>query len=167
MSNTICIKHGSDEPADGALQPYELGYSDNGNLYIGIPSGNNSTTKKICDSTFFDFFSINDKGYPQISSNRFTLNPMHTVGDDGIRDTDRIAILRPDGAGFQFRTINKSDFISQLSLFTTSGGTVSGALTVNGPLITNSYGNKDPNTAGTNGAALSGTTGQLYFVVTE
>jgi hypothetical protein len=30
-----------------------------------------------------------------------------------------------------------------------------------------SYGTKDPNTAGTNGAALSGTTGQLYFVITE
>jgi hypothetical protein len=30
-----------------------------------------------------------------------------------------------------------------------------------------SYGTKDPNTAGTNGAALSGTTGQLYFVIAE
>lgn len=166
MSNTICIKHGTDAPADGKLNPYELGYSDNGSLYIGIPSGNNSITKKICDSAFFDFFSINNSGYPQISSDDFTLYPMYTVGSNGILSTDRIAILRSNGGGYQFRTINKDDFISQLNLLTTSGGTVSGTLTLNGALVTTSYGTKDPNTAGTNGAALSGTTGQLYFVIT-
>ena len=163
MSNTICIKHGTDAPDDGKLNPYELGYSDNGILYIGVPSDNNSITKKICDSAIFDFFSIND-GYPQISSDKFTLNPMHTTGGT-LNTTDRIAILRQNGGGFQFRTIALADFPGALNLLTTSGGTVSGTLTVNGALVTTSYGNEDPNTAGTNGAALSGTKGQLYFVV--
>lgn len=33
--NTILIKHGSGAPSDGTLKNYELGYVDNGALYIG------------------------------------------------------------------------------------------------------------------------------------
>lgn len=45
MSNTICIKHGSEVPGKGVLQPYELGYvTSTGMLVIGDLDG---TAKEI------------------------------------------------------------------------------------------------------------------------
>ena len=40
MSNIITIKHGSSAPGKDVLQPYELGYADNGGLFIGGSDGN-------------------------------------------------------------------------------------------------------------------------------
>ena len=52
MANTIQIKHGSSEPQNGILQPYELGYNINNNeLYIGLPDG---TAKKINEIQVID-----------------------------------------------------------------------------------------------------------------
>lgn len=52
MANTIQIKHGSSEPENGILQPYELGYNINNNgLYIGLPDG---TAKKINEIQVID-----------------------------------------------------------------------------------------------------------------
>lgn len=39
MANIFIIKHGAEKPADGTLQPYELGYADDGGLFIGGPNG--------------------------------------------------------------------------------------------------------------------------------
>ena len=45
MSNVIQIKHGTNKPADGILQPYELGYADNDGLFIGNKNGNTAEIK--------------------------------------------------------------------------------------------------------------------------
>lgn len=39
MANIFTIKHGAVKPANGTLQPYELGYADDGGLFIGGPNG--------------------------------------------------------------------------------------------------------------------------------
>ena len=51
MSNIITIKHGSGAPGKDVLQPYELGYADNGGLFIGGSDGNAiSITPKVAES---------------------------------------------------------------------------------------------------------------------
>ena len=40
MNNIIQIKHGRQKPGNGTLAPYELGYAENGGLFIGDENGN-------------------------------------------------------------------------------------------------------------------------------
>ena len=54
MSNVIQIKHGASVPGDGVLAPYELGYADDGGLYIGVPSGDSTISKKINGENQFE-----------------------------------------------------------------------------------------------------------------
>ena len=37
------LRHGGSVPPDGALLPYELGYTDTGELYIGLPKNTDDT----------------------------------------------------------------------------------------------------------------------------
>lgn len=37
------LRHGDSAPPDGALLPYELGYTDTGELYIGLPNNTDDT----------------------------------------------------------------------------------------------------------------------------
>lgn len=64
MSNVIQIKHGASAPGDGVLAPYELGYADDGGLYIGVPSGDSTISKKINGENQFEnvlYFDEKDK----------------------------------------------------------------------------------------------------------
>lgn len=38
MANIFTIKHGAAKPVNGTLEPYELGFADNGGLFIGGPN---------------------------------------------------------------------------------------------------------------------------------
>ena len=186
MSNTICIKHGANAPSNGVLQPFELGYvTSTGTLVIG---DSNKNTKQL------NYLPINDDGYITSTGNVSMLssgsypkwyikaseyNSAVSYGMQGSNGQACIFEYAPDSPTYYEKynlpqpatglTTNKT-----YTILTTKGGTFggnftfSGQLTANGAIVVDdtSYGTKDPNTAGTNGAALSGTTGQLYFVVT-
>lgn len=156
MANTIQIKHGATAPNDGALQPYELGYSEDGSLYIGIPSGGSSVTKKIYDTNINNNIYINSKGYLAIKlrSDCFSFETMYTT-----TSVYRVAAIN---SSFQFQTITKDNFIKDLSLLTTSGGAVDTLEVTNGLIVgEDNYGTDNPNDIG-----KTGVVGQLYFVVT-
>ena len=152
--NTILIKHGTGVPGAGKLQNYELGYVNGGALYIGY----NNQSVQLTDPKTIGL--VNANNYLQLPAVTATTS-----------NTGRILVCDSSGIVYYKTAANIRSEIGALS---TGGGTISGNLTVSGKLTANgtivvdtdSYGYKDPNTAGTNGAALSGTTGQLYFVVT-
>lgn len=61
MSNTICIKHGTNAPSNGVLQSYELGYvTSTGTLVIGDA---NKNTKSL------NYLSVSDDGYINTTDN--------------------------------------------------------------------------------------------------
>lgn len=186
MSNTICIKHGANAPSNGILQPFELGYiTSTGTLVIGDA---NKKTKPL------NYLSVDSDGYITSTGNVSMLstddypkwyikaseyNSAVSYGMQGSNGQACIFEYAPDSPTYYERynlpqpaislTANKT-----YAILTTKGGTFdgnftfSGKLTANGAVVVDdtSYGTKDPNTAGTDGTALSGTTGQLYFVVT-
>ena len=154
MSNIIQIKHGTTAPGNNVLSPYELGYSDDGSLYIGIPSGENSTTKKIYDTRINDSIYINDEGFLTIKIDSKSLDFTTTY------TTNTVNMIVTLDDMLQIKTISPTNFIQNMGLLTTSGGTVD-TLTVTNHFIvsSNNYGKNVPTTAGK--------TGQLYFVLTE
>ena len=186
MSNIIQIKHGANAPSNGVLQPYELGYvTSTGRLVIGDA---NKNTKSL------NYLPVNNDGYIDTTGNVSMLstgeypkwyikaseyNSAVSYGMQGSTGQACIFEYAPNVPTYYEKynlpapstslTANKT-----YTILTTKGGTFSGnftfsgKLTANGAIVvdTDSYGDKDPNTAGTNGVALSGVTGQLYFVVT-
>lgn len=172
MANTIKIKHGASMPTTQQLEPYELGYFvklnpetedylKSGNLYIRQQLKNNSgltTEDKIIQLTGLAATGlVNDNNYLQLPAIAAATS-----------NTGRILVA--DGTIVYYKT--PADILSEIGALSTGGGTVSGNLTIsgkltaNGGLVTNSYGKTNPNIAN-NGQPLSGTAGQLYFVVTE
>lgn len=147
MSNTIQIKHGSGNPA-GKLQPYELGYSDDGCLYIGTDK---NTVAKLTDT----------KVTGLVNSNNYLVLPTITNANS---DTDKFLVCDSSGQ-VKFRT--GENILSDIGALSTSGKNATDSLTVNEDLITKTlilkegnWGNIDPNDA-----EIAGTNGQLYFVL--
>ena len=197
MSNTICIKHGTNVPSNGTLQPYELGYvTSTGMLVIGQEDG---SIKK------FNHLQLDDNGYIPIlySSNNLTListadNPKFWVEASEKGTKGSFGIQGSNGQIYMLAYPSNSQYYERYSLpapstsltddktytiLTTKGGTfagnftfsntvkVNGTLTANGGIIvdTDSYGYYDPNgvPGDSSKPAKDGVTGQLYFVLVE
>lgn len=118
MSNVIQIKHGTGNPA-GKLQPYELGYSDDGCLYIGTDK---NTAAKLS----------NPKTIELVNSNNYLVLP--TITNAG-SDTDKFLVCDNNG-WVKFRT--GADILSDIGAFPASGGVL---ITTEG-----NWGEVDPNT---------------------
>lgn len=186
--NTIKIKHGANAPSNGTLQSYELGYvTSTGTLVIGDA---NKNTKAL------NYLQLDSNGYiPVLYSNgNLSLNSTADNPKIWIEASEKgtkcsYGIQGSNGQAYVLEYAPNSTYYERYNLpspstslaedktytiLTTKGGTFGGNFTFNGKLTANgaiivddsSYGTKDPNIAGTNGIALSGTTGQLYFVVT-
>lgn len=155
MSNVIQIKHGTTAPADGILQPYELGYADNGYLYIGgIPTEEvpSAPAIQLSDANLFKYITIdNENQQIKISSHCFTFNPMYVFPSS--TTLQNLASLRGIGGGFQIETVSAEKLITDFKLFATDGALIVGE---------NNYGTENPNDAG-----IAGVAGQLYFVLAE
>lgn len=161
MANTIQIKRGSSEPSLTQLESYELGYVNNGNLYIRETIKDNSgnvTSDKIVQLTGLAATGLLNKyGYLQLPVVASTNS-----------NTGRILVASSSGVVYYKTPANILSEIGALS--TANGGTiakdltVTGKITANGTIIVNnkSYGTTDPNTAN-----IPGTLGQLYFVLVE
>lgn len=159
MANTIQIKRGSSKPSLTQLEPYELGYVNNGNLYIRETIKDNSgnvTSDKIVQLTGLAATGLlNGYGYLQLPVVASTNS-----------NTGRILVASSSGAVY-YKT--PANILSEIGALSTGGGTISGNLTISGRLTANgtivvdtdSYGTTNPNDAG-----ITGTTGQLYFVIT-
>lgn len=168
--NTILIKHGSDAPSKGTLQNYELGYVDNGALYIGY----NNQSVKLTDPRLLNL--LDSDGYldiPNLPAAGKAQTKVLVANDNNVVYSRTPAQIRSDIGAFASSGGTVSGATTFNSTVTVKGKltvnnpvTISGLLTANGAIVVDedSYGDKDPNTAGTNGAALPGTTGQLYFV---
>lgn len=148
--NTIKIKHGSSAPTTSNLAPFELGYVKGGALYI-----NN-------DGTITQLTGLAATGL--VNANSYLKLPAVAATTS---NTGRILVTDSTGIVYYKTPANILSEIGALS--TANGGTiakdltVTGKITANGTIIVNnkSYGTTDPNTAG-----ITGTLGQLYFVVT-
>ena len=141
MSNVIKIKNGPDAPGASDLQSYELGYMRGGALYIN----NNGTIAQLTDP----------KTIGLINSSNYLVLPTATNAN---ADTDKFLVCDSSNQ-VKFRT--GANVLSDIGALSTSGGTISGNLTVtgsvSGTLIVKSgnWGTSDP--TGT------GAQGQLYF----
>lgn len=150
MANTIKIKHGANAPTNTQLSEYELGYVHDGALYI-----NNGGT--ITQLTGLAATGL-------VNSNNYLKLPAITATNT---NTGRILVADNSGVVYYKTAANILSEIGALS--TVNGGTiakdltVTGKITANGTIVVNnkSYGTTDPNTAG-----ITGTLGQLYFVIT-
>ena len=150
MSNTIQIKHGSSAPTPSNLAPFELGYVKGGALYI-----NN-------DGTITQLTGLAATGL--VNANSYLKLPVVTSTTS---NTGRILVA--DSAGIVYYK-TPANILSEIGALSTDGGTISGNLTISGKLTANgtivvdndSYGTTNPNDAG-----ITGTVGQLYFVLTE
>ena len=149
MANTIQIKHGSSVPTTSNLVPFELGYVKGGALYI-----NN-------DGTITQLTGLAATGL--VNANSYLKLPVVTSTTS---NTGRILVA--DSAGIVYYK-TPANIRSEIGALSTSGGTISGNLTISGKLTANgtivvdndSYGTTNPNDAG-----ITGTVGQLYFVIT-
>ena len=144
MANTIQIKHGSSAPTTSNLAPFELGYVKGGALYI-----NN-------DGTIQQLTGLAATGLVN-SSNYLVIPTIPAVTEK----QPKILVANNSNVVYS-RT--PAQICSDIGAFPSSGGTVSGAATFNGAIVvgSSSYGTTDPNDAG-----ITGTVGQLYFVLTE
>ena len=149
MANTIKIKHGTGDPT-GKLQNYELGYRDDtGALYIN----NGANTIQLTGLAATGL--VNNNSYLKLPAITATTS-----------NTGKILVADSDGVVY-YKT--PANILGEIGALSTAGGTitnnltVTGKITANGTIIVNnkSYGTTDPNTAG-----ITGTVGQLYFVVT-
>ena len=147
--NTIKIKHGTGDPS-GKLQPYELGFRDDtGALYI------NNGTDTVQLTGLAATGLVNANNYLKLPTVTSTTS-----------NTGRILVADSTGIVY-YKT--PANIRSEIGALSTSGGTISGNLTISGKLTANgtiivdtdSYGTTNPNDAG-----ITGTTGQLYFVIT-
>lgn len=150
MANTIKIKHGASVPTNTQLSEYELGYVRNGALYIN----NGGTITQLTGLAATGL--VNSNSYLQLPAITATTT-----------NTDRILVA--DDAGIVYYK-TATDILSEIGALSTANGgtiakdlTVTGKITANGTIVVNdkSYGTTDPNTAG-----ITGTLGQLYFVIT-
>ena len=144
MANTICIKHGSSVPTTSNLAPFELGYAKDGALYI-----NN-------DGIIQQLTGLAATGL--VNSSNYLVIP--TI--PAVTEKQPKILVANDSNVVYSRTL--AQICSDIGAFPSSGGTVSGAATFNGAIVvgSSSYGTTDPNDAG-----ITGTVGQLYFVLTE
>ena len=144
MSNTIQIKHGSSVPTTSNLAPFELGYVKDGELYIN----NNGTIQQLT--------GLAASGL--VNSSNYLVIP--TIPAATTKQT-KILVANSNNIVYS-RT--PAQIRSDIGAFASSGGTVSGATTFNGAIVvgSSSYGTTNPNDAG-----ITGTVGQLYFVLTE
>ena len=190
MNNTIQIKHGSSISERGVLKPFELGYvTSTGTLVIG--TSEEASDLKYLKLDTHGLLPRIDVGTSLKVYSSGTIPTIMLESEDkdikfkggfGVRSSDgRCMVLSyPSDTSYYeyycFPTPLTGLTANQYqSILTSRGGSfpgdftfTTGNITINKNLVVNgaikvdssSYGTKDPNSAG-----ISGTAGQLYFVI--
>lgn len=155
MANTIQIKHGSSVPTTSNLAPFELGYVKDGALYIN----NDGIIQQLTGLAASGL--VNSSNYlviPTIPAATAKQSKILVADDNNVVYSRTPAQIRSDIGAFA----SSGGTVSGATTFS-KAVTISGLLTANGAIVVDdsSYGNTNPNDAG-----ITGTVGQLYFVVT-
>ena len=172
MANTIQIKHGSTIPTINNLSPYELGYVQNGELYIN----NNGVIVQLTGKVDESLNGLIKDGNLTISQCKII--PKSQYKQDKIlvtNDNNQLLYREPEeilqdigGYSINGGTINGNVEING-KITTQQEATFNNSLTIIGSLLTNgaiilkegvSYGYRNPNDAN-----IPGVKGQIYFLL--
>ena len=174
MANTIQIKHGSTIPTINNLSPYELGYVQNGELYIN----NNGVIVQLTGKVDESLNGLIKDGNLTIS--QFEIIPKSEYKQEKIlvtNDDNQLLYREPEeilqdirGYSINGGTINGNVEING-KITTQQEATFNNSLSIIGSLLANgaiilkegvSYGYQNPNDAN-----IPGIKGQIYFLLPE
>ena len=172
MANTIQIKHGSTIPTINNLSPYELGYVQNGELYIN----NNGVIVQLTGK-------VDESLNGLIKDGRLTISQFEVIPKSEYKQ-EKILVTNDDN---QLLYREPEEILQDINGYSINGGTINGnveingkittqqeatfnnSLTIIGSLLTNgaiilkegvSYGYENPNDAN-----IPGIKGQIYFLL--
>ena len=172
MANTIQIKHGSTIPTINNLSPYELGYVQNGELYIN----NNGVIVQLTGK-------VDESLNGLIKDGRLTISQFEVIPKSEYKQ-EKILVTNNDN---QLLYREPEEILQDINGYSINGGTINGNVEINGKittqqeatfnnslsiigsLLTNgaiilkegvSYGYQNPNDAN-----IPGIKGQIYFLL--
>ena len=172
MANTIQIKHGSTIPTINNLSPYELGYVQNGELYIN----NNGVIVQLTGK-------VDESLNGLIKDGRLTISQFEVIPKSKYKQ-EKILVTNNDN---QLLYREPEEILQDINGYSINGGTINGNVEINGKittqqeatfndslsiigsLLTNgaiilkegvSYGYQNPNDAN-----IPGIKGQIYFLL--
>lgn len=172
MANTIQIKHGSTIPTINNLSPYELGYVQNGELYIN----NNGVIVQLTGK-------VDESLNGLIKDGRLTISQFEVIPKSEYKQ-EKILVTNDDN---QLLYREPEEILQDINGYSINGGTINGNVEINGKIITQqeatfnnslsiigsllangaiilkegvSYGYQNPNDAN-----IPGIKGQIYFLL--
>ena len=172
MANTIQIKHGSTIPTINNLSPYELGYVQNGELYIN----NNGVIVQLTDK-------VDESLNGLIKDGRLTISQFEVIPKSEYKQ-EKILVTNDDN---QLLYREPEEILQDINGYSINGGTINGNVEINGKITTQqeatfnnslsiigsllangaiilkegvSYGYQNPNDAN-----IPGIKGQIYFLL--
>ena len=172
MANTIQIKHGSTIPTINNLSPYELGYVQNGELYIN----NNGVIVQLTGK-------VDESLNGLIKDGRLTISQFEVIPKSEYKQ-EKILVTNNDN---QLLYREPEEILQDINGYSINGGTINGNVEINGKITTQqeatfnnslsiigsllangaiilkegvSYGYQNPNDAN-----IPGIKGQIYFLL--
>ena len=172
MANTIQIKHGSTIPTINNLSPYELGYVQNGELYIN----NNGVIVQLTGK-------VDESLNGLIKDGRLTISQFEVIPKSEYKQ-EKILVTNDDN---QLLYRKPEEILQDINGYSINGGTINGNVEINGKITTQqeatfnsslyiigsllangaiilkegvSYGYQNPNDAN-----IPGIKGQIYFLL--
>lgn len=172
MANTIQIKHGSTIPTINNLSPYELGYVQNGELYIN----NNGVIVQLTGK-------VDENLNGLIKDGRLTISQFEVIPKSEYKQ-EKILVTNDDN---QLLYREPEEILQDIRGYSINGGTINGNVEINGKITTQqeatfnnslsiigsllangaiilkegvSYGYQNPNDAN-----IPGIKGQIYFLL--
>ena len=172
MANTIQIKHGSTIPTINNLSPYELGYVQNGELYIN----NNGVIVQLTGK-------VDESLNGLIKDGRLTISQFEIIPKSEYKQ-EKILVTNDDN---QLLYREPEEILQDIRGYSINGGTINGNVEINGKITTQqeatfnnslsiigsllangaiilkegvSYGYQNPNDAN-----IPGIKGQIYFLL--
>ena len=172
MANTIQIKHGSTIPTINNLSPYELGYVQNGELYIN----NNGVIVQLTGK-------VDESLNGLIKDGGLTISQFEVIPKSEYKQ-EKILVTNDDN---QLLYREPEEILQDINGYSINGGTINGNVEINGKITTQqeatfnnslsiigsllangaiilkegvSYGYQNPNDAN-----IPGIKGQIYFLL--
>ena len=172
MANTIQIKHGSTIPTINNLSPYELGYVQNGELYIN----NNGVIVQLTGK-------VDESLNGLIKDGRLTISQFEVIPKSEYKQ-EKILVTNDDN---QLLYREPEEILQDIRGYSINGGSINGNVEINGKITTQqeatfnnslsiigsllangaiilkegvSYGYQNPNDAN-----IPGIKGQIYFLL--
>ena len=121
MANTIQIKHGSTIPTINNLSPYELGYVQNGELYIN----NNGVIVQLTGK-------VDESLNGLIKDGRLTISQFEVIPKSEYKQ-EKILVTNNDN---QLLYREPEEILQDINGYSINGGTINGNVEINGKITT-------------------------------